>query len=294
MSRILILGGSGMLGHQLWRHFSAKYPETYTTIRKTRADYTHSDLFCSTNVIESVDARCFDFLKGVIAEVRPDIILNGIGITKRRERIKTPVDSIRLNALLPHELANWGGIHGVKIINFSTDCVFDGKHGNYTEDCPTSAKDLYGKTKALGEVCGENVLTIRSSFIGQELQGGTELFEWFLAQTVSVKGFTHAIYSGLTTIELSRVVEKMILTYPQSSGLYNISSEPISKYNLLELFKKALQLDIDIIPDDTFRCDRSLNSDRFQLEFNYFPPSWENMVEELICDLKRRRDDFRR
>ena len=292
MLRILILGGSGMLGHQLWRHFSAKYPETYTTIRKTRADYTHNDLFCSANVIESVDVRCFDLLKGVIAGVRPDVILNGIGITKRRERISTPVDSIRLNAVLPHELATWGKIHGAKIINFSTDCVFDGKHGNYTEDSPTSAEDIYGKTKALGEFYAENVLTIRSSFVGQELQDGTELFEWFLSQTGAVKGFTHAIYSGLTTIELSRVVEKLIVTYPQSSGLYHISSEPIIKYNLLELIKKALQFDIDIIADDTFRCDRSLNSDRFRLEFNYFPPSWEDMVEELICDLKRRRDDF--
>lgn len=289
--RLLILGGTGMLGHQLWRHFSSKFPETYTTIRGACSDYKTDDLLSSNNVIESVDARRFEYLKGVIAGVHPDIILNCIGITKRREEEGNHIDSIILNSLLPHELAEWGESQGAKIVNFSTDCVFDGIQGNYREDSPTNATDLYGKTKALGEILGENLLTIRSSFIGQELQDGTELFEWFLAQTVTVKGFRNAIYTGLTTIELGRIVERLIVEYPECSGLYQISSTPISKYELLKLIRTKLLLDIEILPDDIYHCDRSLNSEKFRKEFSYSPPPWEDMIAELANDYKRRRDD---
>ena len=292
MLRILILGGSGMLGHQLWRHFSSKFPETYTTIRRTCSDYKNHGLLSSINVIESVDARRFEFLKGVIAGIHPDIIINCIGITKRREEEGNYIESIMLNSLLPHKLAEWGESQGAKIVNFSTDCVFDGKLGNYTEGSQTSAEDLYGRTKALGEISGKSSLTIRSSFIGQELQNGTELFEWFLAQTGAVKGFRNTIYTGLTTIELGRIVERLIVEYPECSGLYHVSSEPLSKYELLGLIREKLQLNIDIIPDNTFKCNRSLNSKKFRREFNYSPPSWEDMIDELADDLMRRRDGF--
>lgn len=290
--RILILGGSGMLGHQLWRHFSSKFPETYTTIRRTCSDYKNHGLLSSNNVIESVDARRFEFLEGVITGVHPDIILNCIGITKRREEEGNYIESIMLNSLLPHKLAGWGESHGAKIVNFSTDCVFDGKLGNYTEGSQTSAEDLYGRTKALGEISGKSSLTIRSSFIGQELQNGTELFEWFVSQRGTVEGFRGAIYTGLTTLEFSRIVERLIIEYPECSGLYHVSSEPISKYELLKIIRKKLQLNINIIPDNTFKCNRSLNSEKFRREFNYSPPSWEDMIDELANDLMRRRDGF--
>ncbi len=188
----------------------------------------------------------------------------------------------RLNAILPYELAEWGAAHGARLISFSTDCVFDGKLGKYTEESPTSASDVYGKTKAHGEIDGmDNVLTLRSSFIGRELNYRSELLEWFLAQTGIVKGFRNAIYSGFTTIELCRIVEKILLDQPGTSGLYNISSEPINKYDLLVLIKKKMNLAVEVIPDETFCCDRSLDSSKFRREFNYSPPSWQVMIEEL-------------
>ena len=162
--------------------------------------------------------------------------------------------------------------------------MFDGKLGNYLDNSLPSANDLYGRTKALGEISSQNALTLRSSFIGPELQNGTELLEWFRSQTGTVKGFKGAIYSGFTTLELSRIVEKMLVDYPNAAGLYNVSSDPISKYDLLTLIKEMMHLAVEIIPDETFRCDRSLNSTRFRQEFNYTPPTWEDMIDELSKD----------
>lgn len=269
-----------MLGCQLWRHLLLRFPDTYATLRKTRKDY-NAGLPETGKVIDHVDANDFPALWNTLAGVKPDFILNCIAITKRRENAKDTIPSIMLNALLPHKLAEWGLKTGARIINFSTDCVFDGKQGNYTEDSQTSAADLYGKTKALGETTGENTLTLRTSFIGRELNAKTELLEWFLAQREPVRGFKNAMYSGLTTLEMSRIVEKILTGHPDAAGLYNVSSDPISKFDLLMLIKKKMHLDIEIIPDETFHCDRSLDSSKFRREFNYTPPAWETMVEEL-------------
>jgi dTDP-4-dehydrorhamnose reductase len=279
--RILILGGAGMLGHTLWGYFSRRFPNTYTTIRQSRNSCEAGGLFNSSRVIDSVDVSDFFELTGVMKCVRPDFILNCIGVTKRRGAASETIHAITLNALFPHKLVEWGKDNASKIINFSTDCVFDGKHGNYVEESPTNADDLYGKTKALGEIQGKNALTLRSSFIGAELDGGTELLEWFLSQTGTVHGFKNAIYSGFTTLELSRIIENIVVCHPDANGIYNISSDAISKFDLLMLIKNKLHLKVEVIPDETFRCNRSLNSTKFRKEFNYTPPTWETMIDEL-------------
>ena len=279
--RILILGGTGMLGHQLWEYFSARFPDTYTTIRQSRNSYETGELFNSSRVIDSVDVSDFLELTGVMKCVKPDLILNCIGVTKRRGEASEAIHAITLNALFPHKLVKWGKNNSAKVINFSTDCVFDGEHGNYTEESPTNAIDLYGKTKALGEIQGKNALTLRSSFIGTELDTGTELLEWFLSQTGTVQGFKNAIYSGFTTLELSRIIENIVVHHPGANGIYNISSDPISKFDLLMLIRDKMRLEVDVIPDETFRCNRSLDSTKFRKEFNYTPPTWKAMIEEL-------------
>jgi len=280
--RVLILGGTGMLGHMLWKYLFKRLPDTYATIRKSRNTCEGDGLFSSSRVIDSIDVSDFAELTGVLKCVKPDFILNCIGITKRKEDSSEAVHAIVLNALLPHKLVVWGENNSAKIINFSTDCVFDGRHGGYTEESPTNATDLYGKTKALGEIQGNNALTLRSSFIGTELGAGTELLEWFLSRTgTTVYGFKNAIYTGLTTLELSRIIETILIKYPDANGIYNISSDPITKFDLLMLIKDKMHLDVDVIPDETFRCDRSLNSIKFRKEFNYTPPTWETMIDEL-------------
>lgn len=277
----MILGGTGMLGHKLWGYFSEKNPDTYTIIRKKRDDYLSEALFNSNRVIDSIDASDFLELERTMEFVKPEFILNCIGVTKRKEDANHNIQAITLNSLLPHKLVAWGKKNAAKIINFSTDCVFDGKLGSYTEKSPTNAVDIYGKTKALGEIEGENALTLRSSFIGFELGAGTELLEWFIAQTGVVKGFKNAIYSGVTVIELIRIIENLLVNQKDATGIFNISSEPISKYDLLCMIRNKLHLDVEVIPEETFCCDRSLDSTVFQKRFNYSPPSWEKMIDEL-------------
>lgn len=279
--RILILGGTGMLGHTLWQYFSSRFPDTYTTIRQSRAAYDKYELFTSDKVIDSVDVVDFQMLTGIMKCIKPDFILNCIGITKRRKEADIAIHALTLNALLPNKLLEWGQNNSAKVVNFSTDCVFDGEQGNYTEESPPNATDLYGKTKALGEIQGENALTLRSSFIGTELHAGTELLEWVLSQTGVVKGFKNAIYSGLTTLELSRIIEHIMVNHPGVTGIYNISSDPISKFDLLMLIKEKMHLDVEIVPDEAVRCNRSLDSTKFRKEFSYTPPTWEVMVDEL-------------
>ena len=288
--QILILGASGMLGHKLWQSLSVRFPETYAVIRGYRDDYKRFNLFKDDDqVIEKIDALNFSELEKVLDKIKPEVILNCVGVTKRKGEANNPTISIVLNALLPNQLAAWSAKNNVKIVNFSTDCVFDGKIGHYTEESLTSAEDIYGKTKALGEIKTGNVLTLRSSFIGPELSHGSELLEWFLARSGIVKGYRNAIYSGFTTLELCRIVERLLNDFPQARGLYNISSEPISKFDLLSLIKKKMNLNIEIIPDDNFFCDRSLDSSKFRKEFSYIPPSWEKMIDELAIELKGRK-----
>jgi len=275
-----------MLGHQLWRHLSTKYDEIYTTLRKGKKDYGAGRLFGSLRVIEHVDATDFRLLKGVLAVIQPEFVINCIGVTKRVEHAGSAVSGLSLNALLPHLLVEWASQRNAKIVTFSTDCVFDGETGNYNEESPATAGDIYGRTKSLGEIGGPWGLTLRSSFIGPELIHKTELLEWFLAQKEMVRGFTQAIYSGLTTLELSRVVEMILTKHPDASGLYHISSEPISKFELLQMILEKMAMNIHIIPDDHFKCDRSLNSSKFRREFGYTPPSWKVMIEELCQYLK--------
>lgn len=284
--RIIILGGTGMLGHMLWQHFSLCMPDTYTTIRHNRNRYEKYGFFKSKNVIDSLDVNDFKELTGVLKCVRPDIILNCIGVTKRRKEANVAIQSITINALFPHKLAAWGYENSAKVINFSTDCVFDGDQGNYDEESLPNATDLYGKTKALGEIQGTNALTLRSSFIGTELDAGTELLEWFLSQTGTVKGYKNAIYSGFTTLELSRIVENILINYPTAHGIYNISSDAISKYDLLMLIREKMCLNVDVVPDENFCCKRNLDSTKFRNEFDYKPPTWEAMIEELSNTFK--------
>lgn len=279
--RILILGGDGMLGHQLLKHLQTRH-EVKVTLRQDLGVYVQFDMFSRGNVYDAVDIRSLDRIIEVMADFRPEAVINAVGIVKQRADAKESIPSLEINALLPHRLAVLCKGIGARLIHLSTDCIFSGEKGSYLESDPSDAKDLYGKTKYLGEVHESNGLTLRTSIIGRELSRHTSLLDWFLAQSGTVKGFTKAIYTGFTTLEMSRIIEKMLLEYPNASGVYQVSSDPINKYELLLLIREKLELDIEIIPDDVFCCDRSLDSSRFRAEFNYSPPAWPTMIEELL------------
>jgi len=278
--RILILGGDGMLGHQLLKYLQPRH-DVKVTLRQDLDVYSPFGLFTRDNAFDAIDIRSLPRLVEVMADFRPEAVINAVGIVKQRADAKESIPSLEINALLPHRLALLCKGVGARLVHLSTDCVFSGKKGNYLESDPSDAEDLYGKTKYLGEVHEANSLTLRTSIIGRELSRHTSLLDWFLAQTGTVKGFTRAIYTGFTTLEMSRIIEKMLLEYPHAAGMYQVSSEPINKYELLLLIREKLGRDIEIVPDALFCCDRSLDSARFRQEFNYTPPAWPAMIEEL-------------
>lgn len=283
--RILILGGGGTLGHKLWQVLPAKFPETFVSIRKSRAYYAKCGLFAGTNVVDNLDLRDFARLGEVLDGLRPTVIVNAAGVTLRSKEALDKLSVVSVNALLPHKLAEWCGKHGSRLIHFSTVCVFDGKKGGYTEDDLPDALDLYGMSKALGDVSAPGALTLRSSFIGREIFGGYELLEWFLAQGgKKVKGFRKAVFTGLTSNRLAELVGELIAKFPELNGLYHVSSEAVSKYDLLKLMKDAYKVDTEIEADDKFECRRDLDGGRFVEATGFKCPSWRAMMADMAAD----------
>ena len=280
--RILIIGGSGMLGHQLWRHFH-KAHETWVTLRKPAASFLPWNLFDPDFTQVGVEAADFAQLDAVLQRVRPDVVLNCVGIIKQLKESKIPTPSITINSLLPHRLAEICGQVNARLILFSTDCVFSGKKGGYTESDTADAEDLYGRTKLLGEIGDQShVVTIRSSIVGRELGSAHSLIDWFLTQGGKrIKGYSHAIYSGLTTVEMARVAELVLTRRPDLSGLWHVASEPISKHELLLLAREEFGLNVEIEPFSEFHCDRSLRGERFAQKTGYKAPDWRTMLREL-------------
>jgi dTDP-4-dehydrorhamnose reductase len=278
--RILILGGDGMLGHRLLRHLGKRH-EVLVTLRQPLAAYAAFGLFTAENSRAGVDVRDDAALKRILNDFHPAAIVNAAGIVKQRTTPNESIANIEINALLPHRVSLLSKDFGARLLHFSTDCVFSGTTGNYTETGRTDPDDLYGRTKLVGEVADSGCITLRTSIIGRELSRKKGLLEWFLAQRGVVHGYRLAIYSGFTTHEMARIVEKILVERPQASGVYHVSSEPISKYHLLCLIRDKLGLPITVLPDDTVRCNRSLDSTHFRNEFGYSPPSWDKMIEEL-------------
>jgi len=283
--RILILGGDGMLGHQLFKQLKSKH-DVRVTLRLDLAVYKRFMLFSMENTYPDIDVRSISKLSEVINDFHPDAVVNAIGIVKQLQEANESIPSLQINALFPHRLALLCKGISARMIHLSTDCVFSGKKGNYVESDFSDADDLYGKTKFLGEVTDSHCLTLRTSMIGLELSRKKSLIEWFLAQKGTVNGYKKVIFSGFTTLELSRVIENLILNYPDASGIYHVSSDPISKFDMLSLIKEGLKLQIEIIPDESIVCDRSLDSNKFRQEFNYNPPSWKKLVSELCEDIR--------
>jgi dTDP-4-dehydrorhamnose reductase len=219
-----------------------------------------------------------------LASVQPDVVINCIGIIKQLLLADDPLSAITTNALLPHRISLISRTVGARVIHISTDCVFNGKKGMYTENDQSNAEDLYGRTKYLGEINYPHCVTLRTSIIGHELKGKYGLIEWFLSQTQKVRGFRKAIYSGFPTIELARIILEYVLPNPALNGIYHVSSEPISKYNLLRLVAERYGKAIEIEPYDDFMQDRSLDSTIFRKATGYQPPSWDELIEMMHND----------
>jgi dTDP-4-dehydrorhamnose reductase len=281
MMRILVLGASGMLGNAMFRVLSEHSGcEVFGTIRGAEAR-RH---FCDAAVhrlITGVEVENHDSLVRAFATVRPTVVVNCIGLVKQLASVNDPLQVVPINTLLPHRLAALCKVTAARLVHFSTDCVFSGAKGGYLETDFPDADDLYGRTKLLGEVDYPNAITLRTSMIGHELTGSRSLIGWFLAQQSSVKGFTRVIFSGLPTVELSRVVRDFVLPRPDLRGIYHVAAKPISKCELLRLVAEIYGKTIEIVPDDQLVIDRSLNADRFRETTSYVAPAWPELVKRM-------------
>jgi dTDP-4-dehydrorhamnose reductase len=284
--KVLVLGGDGMLGHELFRELRVRH-EARVTLRQPLAAYGVKGGFDRGNAFAEVDARSPGRVEAVLEQFRPDAVVNAIGIVKQRPESEEALASIEVNALLPHRLALACRSMGARLIHLSTDCVFSGEKGGYREDDRPDPADLYGRSKLLGETTGEGALTLRTSMIGLGLYRKTSLVDWFLAQKGRVQGYRRAIFSGLTTRELARLIGMLIERHPHASGLYHVSAAPISKYELLVKLRERLRAQLEIVPVDEPRIDRSLDSTRFRRVFAYQPPAWDPMLDELAGEIRK-------
>jgi dTDP-4-dehydrorhamnose reductase len=279
MMRILVFGGDGMLGHQLAQRLQPRH-QVGVTIRSRSDTYRRLSGLTTIDCFDAIDVRNADLVSTVVARFAPDAVVNCVGIVKQRG-LQDAAEPVEVNTRFPHRLAQICHAHGARLIHISTDCVFSGRKGMYTEVDKPDPADWYGQTKAAGEVEAPRCLTLRTSMIGKELRNSRGLLEWFLAQTGTVHGYRRAVFSGLTTIALSHAIETILVQHPNLDGLRHISSAPIDKYSLLMFLRDHFHRDIEIEPNDDVVIDRSLDAALLYRETGYCPPSWPEMVSEL-------------
>lgn len=285
--RVLVLGADGMLGHQVVASFVSAGHQVVAATRRV-PDASVQLAFNGARSISGVDARIHDTLVNAFVEAQPDVVINAIGIVKQRPAAKDALESIRINGLFPHELYAQCRTNGSRLLHVSTDCVFSGLKGRYTEDDPPDPLDLYGRTKLIGEVGDPGATTLRTSIIGLELFQKSGLVEWFLRQRGEVPGWSRAMYSGVTTVELSRLIVCMSEQRSNLDGVWHVSSEPISKLDLLRRLSIELGRELELVPDDSVSIDRTMDSSRFRAALDYVPPSWDDMLKELANQIRAR------
>ena len=281
--KVLVLGASGMIGSAMFRVLSADQNlQVWGTIRSSGAKHFFSEAK-RERLIADLHVENQEMLIRLFARIRPDVVVNCVGLTKHHKEAEDPMLALPVNSLLPHRLADLCALAVARLIHVSTDCVFAGTKGNYSEADAPDALDVYGKSKHLGEVSHPNAITLRTSTIGHELQSSYGLLEWFLAQQGSCKGFARAIFSGLPNTEFARVVRDVVIPRAEMHGLYHLGAQPIDKYSLLKLIASTYSRQVDIVRDDQFSMDRSLNSDRFRNATGYVSAEWPQLIGEMYA-----------
>lgn len=284
MLNVMILGVTGMLGYSLFANLN-DYKNL--NIIGTARNLLGKEKYFNTlkeNVILNVDATDIDSIDNVMNSVKPDVVINCIGLIKQHEISKQHVDAIKINALLPHQLADLCNKYNSKLIQFSTDCVFDGKKGLYRESDIPNSTDLYGKSKCLGEVNYGKHLTLRTSIIGHELNSSVSLVDWFLSQSTEVNGYSKAIFSGLPTCYIAKLLAEKIIGNDSLKGIYHLSAEPIDKYTLISLISEIYGKSIKINKSETLIIDRSLDSTRLREATGFIPPTWYELIKFMFND----------
>ena len=279
--KVLVVGASGMIGSTVLRVLSGnKDWEVFGTVRDENVKrFFYASI--GDRLKAGVDAENQDALVRILDQIRPDVVVNCTGLTKHKPEAENPLISIPINTLMPHRLAGLCKLVGARLIHISTDCVFSGEKGGYVENDFADARDVYGKSKALGEVHYPHTITLRTSTIGHELQSKYGLLDWFLSQEGRCKGYTRAVFSGLPTVIFAQVVRDVVIPHKELSGLYHVAAKPITKFDLLKMIADVYGKTIDIVPDDKLVIDRSLDSKRFQSETGYVAPEWPELIKVM-------------
>ncbi len=281
--KILVLGVSGMLGSSIFRVFCGRKNNVYGTLRNENYLRYFNEKYVN-KLVSNCDVNEFDKLQDTIFSIKPDVIINCVGLIKQISQTHDPVDMVNINALLPHRLKVVATSTGARLIHISTDCVFSGKKGGYLEDDCSDASDIYGKSKYLGELDGLNCITLRTSLIGHELQSKNSLVEWFLNQQGECDGYTKAIFSGLPASILAKIIADIIIPDESLNGVFHVAAQPISKFDLLHLIAKIYNKKIKIKPCDMPEINRSLCANKFNKLTGYEAPCWEDMIETMYRD----------
>lgn len=278
---VLVLGASGMLGNALLRYFDMRGVHPVQGSVRSEASKRLLPAKLQSKIIVGADLESPDSLNRLFADVRPQVVINSIGLVKQVADSNDPLHALQINALLPHRLARLCAAVDARLIHISTDCVFLGDKGGYKESDVSDARDLYGRSKFLGEVAYQHAITLRTSIIGHELNSNHGLIDWFLSQSQSVKGYTKAVFSGLPTVELARVIHDFVLPNDKLSGVFHVSAQPIDKCSLLTEVAKVYGKSIQIVPDEEVVIDRSLDSTLFTQSTGYVAPPWQSLIRSM-------------
>lgn len=285
--KVCVLGAGGLLGHMLIRTLSESNDVYGTTRGSADQSSTLAKFLPLDKWIGSVDVSNMRSVEALFEKKPFDVAINCIGLIKQRDGRVSDDQMMQINAEFPHQLANIVNRAGAKLIHLGTDCVFSGSRGNYFETDEPNPTDIYGKSKLMGEINDNQNLTLRTSHIGRELSVKKSFVEWLISQkNRKINGFSHAIYSGLTTKELSQVIAKLLLCNSELVGLFHVSSTPISKLEIINKLNLLLELKLSVNPDSSVQIDRSLNSDKFQKLTGIIPQSWDAMLSDFCKDQK--------
>ena len=281
-----MLGSNGMIGSAIYKRL---YDETSLQVFGGIRCLGTKKFFpapLQMNLVDCGDLTNLKSLPLILGKVNPEIVINCAGLTKHKKEADIPEIAMPINAIMPHQFSSACDDRGIRFIHISSDCVFSGAKGGYVEGDLPDASDLYGRTKALGEVIQGNAITLRTSTIGHELHSNYGLLEWFLSQNKECQGFSKAIFSGLPSIVIAEVILDFVLPNPELSGLYHVSAEPINKYDLLSLIANIYGKKIDIKQDREFIIDRSLNYKKFKAATGYVPAAWPDLIETMYKNYK--------
>lgn len=279
--KLLVLGASGMLGNAVFRLLSDEPDLVVTGTLRSAAAKRSFEPELAANLISGIDVEQSDALLGLFEREKPDVVINCVGLVKQLAEAENPLNAVPINTLLPHRIARICGLMGARLVHVSTDCVFSGAKGGYVETDPPDATDLYGRSKQLGEVEYAHSITLRTSIIGHELQSTHGLVNWFLAQEGQCRGFTKAVFSGLPTVVLARIIRDHVLPNPALHGIYHVAAKPIAKFDLLTLIAQVYGKRIAIEPDCRLVIDRSLNGAKFRDATGFVADEWHVLIKEM-------------